>query len=359
MDPTGPSDSSVQPTARRAGLAWAALATAIVAAAGSGWFGWQWWRASGAGAELDARQASALDELTARLAALEGETATLTRSARAIERRLADAESVDRSVREEVLGLGERARLVEDAVARLADRRLSGTVQLRLNEAEFLLRMGAERLKLFDDAAGAVQAFRLADDELAALDDPQFAGVRQAVSAEIAALAAVPAVDTAATLARLDQLADRMAALPTRADLARGASAIVPAEAGWTDRALAVLGQFVRIQRVEGSAEAALATLDAQSARAALAVEFAAAKAALIADQADAYRAAIERARALVGGAFAETDPEVQSTLATLAELGAAPVAPAWPEVGQALAQLRNLRATRALGDDFSAGDTP
>ncbi len=357
MDLTGSADANLQPTARYARLAWAALTIAIVAMAFSGWSGWQWWRASSAGAELDARQASTLDELAGRLVTLEGESAALARSARAIERRLADAESVDRSVREEVLGLGERARLIEDSVARIADRRLSGTVQLRLNEAEFLLRMGAERLKLFDDATGAVQAFRLADAELAALDDPQFAGVRQAVAAEIAALAAVPAVDRATTLARLDVIADRIATLPTRADLVRRASPTVPADAGWTARALAVLGQFVRIQRIEGSPDAALAALDAQSARAALAVEFAAAKSALITDQPEAYRAAIDRARALVGAAFAESDPDVQSTLATLAELSAAPVDPVWPEVGQALAQLRNLRATRALVDNLAAGD--
>ena len=42
--------------------------------------------------------------------------------------------------------MGERAALLEDAVARLSQSRVSGDALLRLNEAEFLLSMGSEQL---------------------------------------------------------------------------------------------------------------------------------------------------------------------------------------------------------------------
>lgn len=355
MDPTGTSDAPEPATSRGNGLSLFALALAVVAFAGGAVSGWQWWQARTAGAAAEARHAEALTDLGRRVDALTAESAALARRAQSLERRLTDAEGVARSVREEVLGLGERARMMEDAVARLADRRLSGTLQLRLDEAEFLLRMGAERLQLFDDPAGAVQAFRLADAELAALDDPVFAGIRQAIGAEIAAINAVPAVDVSSVLATLDALADRLATLPARAELARRPVPPPAAESGWIDRALAVLGQFVRIQRITPGTGSDLAALDAQAARAALAIEFAAAKAAALSGRAEAFRAAVERARATLGAAFAETDPDVQAALAQLADLADAALAPEWPAVGQPLAQLRNLRATRALG----AGASP
>src|SRR3982751_3162345 len=55
--------------------------------------------------------------------------------------RLADTDTVNKGVREELLALGERSRHLEDAVANLAEQRLTGRDALALNEAEFLLQM--------------------------------------------------------------------------------------------------------------------------------------------------------------------------------------------------------------------------
>ena len=49
---------------------------------------------------------------------------------------------------------------------------------LKLNEAEFLLLMGAERLRLFGDVGATLEAYRLADATLASMDDPLAAGLR-------------------------------------------------------------------------------------------------------------------------------------------------------------------------------------
>ena len=53
--------------------------------------------------------------------------------------RLDDADKVNASLREQLLGLSERARLAEDAVANLADKRLSGHDAMLLDETEMLL----------------------------------------------------------------------------------------------------------------------------------------------------------------------------------------------------------------------------
>ncbi len=293
------------------------------------------------------------------LARLERDASEVLRSARTLERRLGDAEGVNQSVREEVLGLGERARLLEDAVARLADRNLSGTVLLRLNEAEFLLRMGHERLRLFDDAQATIAAFQLADAELAALEDPLFAGVRQTIASEIAALAAVPQIERSALLLRLDAVADSLPTLPARSALIDARPPELPPAAGWMDRAAAALGQFVRVREVSTDATALIDPLNADAARAALAIELALAKAALVTGDESALRAAVERARRHLSGTFAVDQASVQQALTALDAVLASPAQAAWPDIGNSLKELRNLRATRAMAAPAASAEAP
>ncbi len=98
--------------------------------------------------------------------ALQREGATSRQDIGALRARLDDATKVNESLRAQVLGLSERARLAEEAIANLADKRLSGHDSLLLNEAELLLVLGGERYRLFHDPAAAVAAYRLADAAL-------------------------------------------------------------------------------------------------------------------------------------------------------------------------------------------------
>ena len=131
-------------------------------------------------------QAAARTELVARIDELSRSVDQRKRDLDSLRARVADADGVNKSVREELLGLGERSRHLEDAVANLAEQRLSGRDALALNEAEFLLQQAQERLALFHDAHTALTAYQLADSALAAAEDPVFASVRQAISAESA-----------------------------------------------------------------------------------------------------------------------------------------------------------------------------
>ena len=110
--------------------------------------------------------------------------------------------------------MGERAALLEDAVARLADNRLRGEVMLRLNEAEFLLLLGEERLRLFGDVPAAIQAYNLSEAALASLDDPVLATLRQTLAQEILALRSVPADPRPAIRAELSTLSASLDQLP-------------------------------------------------------------------------------------------------------------------------------------------------
>jgi uroporphyrin-3 C-methyltransferase len=250
--------------------------------------------------------------------------------------RLADTDTVNRGVREELLALGERSRHLEDAVANLAEQRLTGRDALALNEAEFLLQLAEERLDLFHDAQAALAAYQLADSALAAAEDPVFAGVRQTIGAEKQALEAARPLDTNATLGALERVRANLATMPPKKSRTT--------EAATPSRFEALLQQFVRI-----SSDDTAARRDVELTRTLAAIDLRAAEAALLARDPSAYTAAISRARTSIAGAFDADAKAVQDDLAELDRLGSAPLAPALPELGSALRELRNLRATRAL----------
>jgi uroporphyrin-3 C-methyltransferase len=259
--------------------------------------------------------------------------------------RLADADTVNKGVREELLALGERSRHLEDAVANLAEQRLTGRDALALNEAEFLLQLAQERLELFHDAQAALAAYQLADSALAAAEDPVFAGVRQTISAEKQALEAARPLDTNATLGALERVRANLATLPPKKSATAAAA---------PSRLEALLQQFVRISNDDTPERR-----DVELTRTLAAIDLRAAEAALLARDPPAYTAAIARARASIAGAFDNGAQPVKDDLAELEKLGAAPFAPALPELGSALRELRNLRATRALAQPRQATPPP
>ena len=323
------------PTQRRgAALAWLVASAALVVALVS------LWRVYALEHGSAAAQAAAIDDLGARLDALARTVEQRKRDLDGMRARLTDADAVNKSVREELLALGERSRHLEDAVANLSEQRLSGRDALALNEAEFLLQQAQERLALFQDAPAAISAYRLADSALAAAEDPVFASVRQTIGAERQALEASRPADTHATLAALARLREAILALPTRRAATREDAPGAPSRwAGFIE-------QFVKISHDDGHVAP---TRDPGLARALVVLDLRNAEAALLARDGDGYKAALARARAGIAATFDEAATPTRSALAEIDRLAAVALAPALPELGSALEELRNLRATRAL----------
>ena len=257
----------------------------------------------------------------------------------ALRSRFGDADNVNKGLREEMLGISERSRHLDDAIANLAEQRLTGRDALALNEAEFLLMMANERYQLFGDAAAATQALQLADSALAASQDPVFSGVRGTITAERDAL--VTSVDgaTQATLRALGSLADNAGEWPMRSG---GQMQDTDPEASRFSR---VFSRFVRIRHDDDTLAAREPTL----ARSLLRIDLHAATAAWLARNSDDYQAALRRVRSDIVSSFDDTAAPVQSALAEVDRLAAQPIAPPLPVLGTALKELRDLRATRAL----------
>lgn len=316
-----------QASAPRRGSA-AAFVVALLALLLAGWTAWRQYAGSA--------QDDALAQLSSRVDALARGVEQRSHDVDSLRSRLGDADNVNKGVREEVLGLGERVRHVEDAIAHLAEQRLSGRDALALNEAEFLLVQAQERLALFHDADAALAAYRLADSALAAAEDPAFAPVRRTIGAEREALEAARPADLRATFDALDRL---RANLPALAAMPSTPNPETPSR--WR----AFVDQFVRISHDDAHD----ATREPAFARALIALDLRDAQAALLGGDEARYKAALGRARTGIAAAPDAQSAPVKNALADIDRLAAAPFAPALPELGSALRELRNLRTTRAL----------
>ncbi len=315
-----------------------ALLLALLAIAGVAYVGWQQWQQT----RGDAAAAGTLTQLDTRVATLETSLKALDDDRRSLSARLRDADDVNRGLREEVLGQNERLRNLEDAVAKLSEKSLSSHDALLLDETESLLRMGKERYELFHDAAGAATAYGLADQALSGVDDSAFYDLRQSVAAEREALERAAANHDAAALAKLQQLRGEVGGLPLRPLDAPASSS---SSGTWT-RIGQALSSVVRIGRDNG---APMAVADARLSRELVALDLAQAEAALLAHDETVYRAALQRADTSLSGQFDTADAAVKRARDTLAALAKDAAPGTSVQLGEALTELRNLRAVHAL----------
>lgn len=322
------SAAPVPPAPRRRGRAVFWLLVALLLAV-LGWRGWGLWQARqaqvAASARIDAEQ----------WRALEARVSALRRDQRAQAQRIAQADAGNRVLRDEVLGIGQRAALLEDSLDRLADPTRHGVQALRLDEVELLLGLGVQRLQLAGDLDGARRAYALAAGVLAGIDDPAWLNLRQALAQERAALDALGTDPKALALAQLDAFAATLAppsALPEAAP-----AAALP----WWRRAFAGLVQVRPAARA-----VAVAPQERASGYAALQLELALARSAAERRDQAAWRGALHRADSWLQRLWPPS-PVRQQQQARLRALQAAPLVLTLPTLGSTLQQLQSTRAAR------------
>jgi uroporphyrin-III C-methyltransferase len=324
-----------------------AVLLALIAVGASGYIGWRQWQQE-QGSAADNRSVASLQQ---RVATLETTLTTLDEQRSSLNQRLDDAAQVNRSLREELLGQAERTRHLEDAVAKLAEKTLSGRDGMLLDETESLLRMAGERYTLFHDAQGAAAAYALADQTLAAVNDGAFSGLRQSVNAEREALAKSQPASQVGALQQLVALRGDFADLPLKPLDSHAAEATD----AWS-RIRRALAGVVSVQRDNG---APLAVADARFARELAALDLAQAQAALLAYDSKGYAAALQRVDAALASQFDGSAPAVQQARETLKQLAGQLPANAPVQLGAALTELRNLRAVHALSPASASSAAP
>ena len=311
---------------RRSFVPWLLLALLLGL---GGWRGWEWWQAQ----QAESRATASASEQ--RVLALEERLATLRRDQRSQAARLQQADATNRILRDELLGISQRATLLEDSVARLADTERNGAQALRLDEVELLLAMAMQRLQLAGDLDGARRAYALAADVLAGIEDPRYLDLRQALAQERAALAAVEVDPARAASQRLDAFEAGLDRLPASAT---GGS---DPRAPWWRR---LLSRFIEVRPSAGAHLQAPA--DRSAARDALRIELTIARAALERRDAAAWRDALDRANAWLPRLWPDS-PALRTRRQELRDLRALPLKPSLPVLGSTLEQLRSRRAVR------------
>ena len=301
--------------------------------------GYSLWRVEQGRKPANDAQAQAMAALEQQVDDAKHDSGQLRGDLDALRARFRDADNVNKGLREEMLGMAERSRHLDDAIANLAEQRLTGRDALALNEAEFLLMMANERYQLFGDSNAALAALQLADSALAASQDPVFSSVRGTIKAEIDAISASPTDSTTATLRSLASLADSAADWPQRS-----------AEPGHAvdleqSRVSRVFSRLVRIRHDDDTLVAREPTL----ARSLLRIDLQTAAAAWLARDVSDYQAALQRARSDISASFDDSATPTKTALAEIDRLAALTIAPPLPVLGTALKELRDLRATRAL----------
>lgn len=312
---------------RRASSPWPWLLL-LLALAGAAWYGWHQWQAR------DARERAAVADAGQRLDALDGRFDALRRDQRAQTQRLQQADATNRVLRDELLGIGQRAALIEDSVSKLADPDRHGAQALRLDEAELLLTLGQQRLLIAGDLDGARRAYALAAGVLDGVDDPAYLSLRQTLLQERTALDALGAEPRVQALAKLDAFAATLNAAPSR--VAAGGNARAP----WWRRA------FAKIIAVQPSDRAlAVQPADRAAAQAGLQLEITLARAAAERRDAAGYRAALARTKGWLERLWPDADA-LQRQRAQLDALAAMPLSLSLPALGSTLEQLRQMRAS-------------
>ena len=322
IDPDAPSDAPIAPR-RRAPVGWLVLLLLVLGAAW-GWHAWQTRVATDRAAEDDAAH---------RITALEARLETLRREQRAQSQRLQQADATNRLLRDELLGIGQRAALLEDSVSKLADPDRHGAQALRLDETEMLLGMAQQRLRIASDLDGARRAYALASGTLDGIDDPAYLSLRQTLAQERAALDAAGADPARDAATRLDAFEQGMATLSTTRSPTGGEGR------RWWER---IASRLVEVQSGDGTQLRNAA--DRSAGLDALRIELTLARAALERRDTAAWRAALGRADAWLPRLWPDS-PALRGHRKTLQALRAQSLAIASPVIGSTLAQLRSMRA--------------
>ncbi|MGV8940772.1 MAG: uroporphyrinogen-III C-methyltransferase [Lysobacter sp.] len=322
--PTSLPDSS--PRRRSRALLW--LLIPLLALVAAGWYGWQWWQGH------DAADRAASSDIGLRLDGLNERIGALRGDQRAQAQRLQQANTTNRVLRDELLGLGERSALIEESFAKYTDPSRHGVQALRLDEAELLLNLGQQRLSIAGDLDGARRAYALADGVLGGVDDPDYLSLRQTLSQERAALDALGGEPRALALARLDAWAQSIHPTPER-------DTVDPRTRPWWQRAFAGIVEVRHHDRI-----VALDPVSRADAQRGFQLEISLARAAAERRDSDSYRIALHRADDWLSLLVTQSEA-LQADRARLSEIAAMPLSLSLPTLGTTLTQLRQSRAAR------------
>lgn len=228
-----------------------------------------------------------------------------------------------------------------------------------LAEAEYLLRLANQRLIMTGDVAAAQALLSSADAVLRELDDVGLHGARAAVAADMAALRAVPRIDTEGVYLRLAALIDQAGGLVIfEMPDVEAQPAVAPAD-DWQGRlrqgyeaALQKLSDYIIIRRRDVPMQALMDPQWEGLVRQNLRMLLEQAQVALLSGNQVLYGESLQRAEHWVAE-FLESDEAAASAVAReIAELRSVTVAIDLPDISRSLRAVDEALATRLQRGD-------
>lgn len=323
---------------RSGGLGWAALALVLLAlllVAG----GWGYQRLQ----QQQARVEALLTDVAAardRLDALADDQTDLARSTR--------------RGAEQLALFDERLGRYDETLGTLHEQVSGGQERAQLAAIEHLLLIANDRLQLAHDVPSAETALALADARLARLSDPRLFGVREAIAAERAALAALPVPDRAGIALQLAGWIQQVPSLPLKARVPSAFEATplapeppppVAADAPWYQRSWgrlqALAGQLFVVRKDPGQAARLLPVEEEALIYGLLRLQLENARSAFLQGDGESFAALLSAARGWLAQYFALDQPAVRALDAGLRDLQDVPLSVSPPDIAGSLQRLR------------------
>ncbi|SEG77989.1 uroporphyrinogen-III C-methyltransferase [Marinobacterium lutimaris] len=242
-----------------------------------------------------------------------------------------------------------------DAIKQVNATRETSREDFLLAEAEYLLRLANQRVLMEQTATGALTLLKSTDQILRESDDVALYPVREALAQDIAALEAVPSLDTegiylqlAALSSQVDNL--RVTPITDKRKLPAMLEEITPesVEKSWTEGAAAAWGKavdkfekLVVIQHRDEPVEPLMSPEQTYYLQQNLHLMLEQAQLALLQRKQEAFDASLVKAADWVGTYFDDKDATTQSLLRAFAELQEINVAPELPDISGSLKALK------------------
>lgn len=228
-----------------------------------------------------------------------------------------------------------------------------------LAEVEYLLRLANQRVLMEQTSAGALKLLKSADKILKETDDVSIYDVRKALAADIAALEAVPVLDTEGVFLQLGALNNqvqnlRLIPISKQHKLPDLLEEVTPevVEESWTagleeswSKATDKLNKLVVIQHRDEPIEPLLSPQQTYYLQQNLHLMLEQAQLALLQRKQSSYDASLNKAHDWVSTYFEQSDGTTQSLLRGISELKSVKVTAEMPDISSSLRSLKNYLA--------------
>lgn len=310
--------------------------------AAGGWYGWQWLQQErDRAAAIVEQQAGQIERLESRLNRIAQEQVSRDSLARLRD----ELGGEQQQIREQLQILGGEMQSLREAAR-------GGQRELMLSEIDYLLRVAADSLYLEHDVSTAIYALQTADARLRRLGEPRFNPVRQLIADHLQKLNALKLPDVQGTALKLGSMMRQVSDLPLQqAQHVRAVAEQTAAEStdgNWWQRLRSGAERVFRKLVVVQQADPPTPLLTPEQTfflHRNAELQLAAARAALLADDAGSYRQSLEIAREWLIRYFDTRDPAVKSAIEDVTRLLDVPLQPDLPDISPALERFRALTA--------------